>query len=316
MEGFHFALPIGVRLRYPARMPETLPLFDVLTPFMLEGGNVRGRVVRLGAVAQTILARYDYPPLVTRLLGELLIAAAMLSANLKNEGIFTLQVRGHGLVPLVVVDAIYGGQLRGYADMREYAAEAINAMTDYSPQALVGEGAYLAITLDTAANQRYQGIVALEGDSVAEALTHYFTNSEQLEVQVKLAMDHGASWRAAGIMIERMPDATADKAAADDAWTYARAVAATLTEAELLDPLLDAPELLYRLFHEQGVWVYDPQTLSVGCRCSRTRIYDILMSLRFEDRAESVVDGQVSVHCQFCNKSEIFTPEEIGLGKN
>jgi len=208
---------------------------------------------------------------------------------------------------------VHGGQLRGFADVRPGSVEVINAMPDYSPRALLGEGAYLAITLDAGANQRYQGIVALDSDSVEDALTSYFTNSEQLQVYVQLAMSREQNWRAAGLMIERMPDATTDKDAADEAWAYARAIAETVTNAELLDPLLDAPELLYRLFHEQGVWVYDPHMFSLGCRCSRTRILNILMGMALTDRADMVVDGQVSVHCQFCNKSEVFLPAEIGL---
>ena len=294
-------------------MTTTLPLFDILTPFMLEGGQVRGRVVRLGSVAETVLARYDYPAPAARLLGELLLAAAMLSANLKSDGIFTIQVRGTGLIPLIVVDAVYGGQLRGFADVRPEARAAIEAVTDYSPRLLVGEGAYLAITLDAGGDRgRYQGIVSLEGDSIAEALTSYFTNSEQLEVNVQFALARGASWSAGGLMIERMPDIKPGDNA-DESWNYARAVTATVTQAELLDPLLDAPALLYRLFHEEGVWVYDPQTLSVGCRCSRERIIGILASMNEEDRADMVVDGKVDVHCQFCNRSEVFTPDEIGL---
>lgn len=294
-------------------MPTTLPLFDILTPFMLEGGTVRGRVVRLGAVADTILGRYDYPPQVARMLGEMLIAAAMLSANLKQHGIFTLQVRGTGRVPLVVVDAVYGGQLRGFADVRPEARAALEDITEYSPQALVGEGAYLAITYDPGADrERYQGIVALEGDSIAESLVAYFTNSEQLDVNVKMTVTRNGAWSVGGMMIERMPSAPNDLKA-HESWDYARAVAATVTDAELTDPLLDAPELLYRLFHEEGVWVYDPQTLDVGCRCSRARIISLLTSMNEIDRADMVVNGVVDVHCQFCNKSEILLPKDIGL---
>lgn len=291
----------------------TLPLFNALTPFMLQGEQVRGRIVRLGSVADTVLGRYDYPPHVARLLGEMLLAAAMLSANLKDRGIFTLQIRGNGLVPLVVVDVVYGGQIRGYADVPEASREALLNMATYSPRALVGEGAYLAITLDSGVGaERYQGIVALEGDSIAEALTAYFTNSEQINVAVELAAAHMDGWRAGGIMIERMPDAS-DKAKTDDSWDYARAVMRTVTAAELLDPLLDAPELLYRLFHEEGVWVYDPQFLSVGCRCSRERITDVLKTIPGSDLQDMVVDGVIDVHCQFCNKSEVFKPADIGL---
>ena len=289
---------------------------DQLTPFMLEGGAVRGRVVRLGDAANVVLGRYDYPPKVAQLLGELLVTAALLSANLKQAGIFTLQIRGEGIVPLVVVDAVFGGALRGFADVSAEAAEKINAMKGvYSPRALVGEGAYLAITFDPGEDmQRYQGIVALEGDSIADALTNYFTHSEQLEVEVRIAVEHQINWGAGGMMVERMPDAQlVGTEAGDEAWRYARAMFATIQNDELIDPLLDASNFLYRLFHEEGVRVYPPHPLSVGCRCSRERIYNLLMSMSLADRADMVVNGKIDVHCQFCNKSQIFSPQDVGL---
>ncbi len=296
-------------------MSDFSPIDNVLTPFMLEGGNVRGRMVRLGDVAATVLARYDYPAPVVRLLGELLAMAGMLSANLQSGGIFTIQIRGQGLVPLVVVDAVYGGALRGYAQVSEDAAAAIEAMAAYSPQALVGADAYLAITLDAGAGtQRYQGIVGLEGDSVAEALTNYFTQSEQLDVQVRLAVSEAQPYIAGGLMIERMPQASEAQAEENqEAWRYATALVATVKADELLDPLLDAQALLYRLFHEGGVWVYAGSGISVGCRCSRGRIDQMLLGMSATDRADMVVDGVASVHCQFCNKAELFTPSQLGL---
>lgn len=282
---------------------------------MLENSQVRGRIVRMGSVASTILSRYDYPPHVTRLVGELLVVAAMLSANLKHEGIFTIQIRGKGLVPLVVVDAVYGGELRGYAEVSEGAADAIRAMEHYSPQAMVGEGAYLAITLDPGAGmQRYQGIVGLEGDSIAAALVNYFTHSEQLDVELKLAVSTSAPWIAGGMLIERMPESgPAALDANKEAWAYARAMLGTVKAEELLDPLIDAQTLLYRLFHEEGVIVYAAHTISVGCRCTRARIEQLLVSMAAADRIEMIVDGAASVHCQFCNKTEKFTPKELGL---
>lgn len=296
-------------------MSDQAPIEDLMTPFMLEGGQVRGRMVRLGNAASTILARYDYPPHVVRMLGELLAVVAMLSANLKQEGIFTVQVRGRGLVPLMVVDAIYGGGIRGYAEVSPEADSAIRGLSAYSPQALVGEDAYLAITLDPGVGmQRYQGIVALEGDSIAAALTNYFTQSEQLEVEVKLAVSDQAPHQVGGVMIERMPGVSGDVDETNlESWRYGRAMIGTVTPAELLDPLLDAPTLLYRLFHEEGVRVFPAHLFSVGCRCSRARIKDLLMSMTPTDRADMIVDGAASVHCQFCNKTERFKPKDIGL---
>lgn len=298
-------------------MSETTVIENLLTPFMLEGGHVRGRVVRLGNVANTILSRYDYPPAVVRMLGELVVIAGMLSSNLKHEGIFTIQMRGKGLIPLVVVDAVYGGAIRGYADISPEAANEIAALgKDATPRAMLGEGAYLAITFDPGEQmQRYQGVVELVGDTIADALMHYFTLSEQLDVELRLSVSDTAPWAASGIIVERMPEASSEASEENqEAWRYAQALMATVKADELLDPLLDAPALLYRLFHEGGVRVYDHHTLSVGCRCSRERISNLLLSMSEIDRADMVVDGVANVHCQFCNKSELFTPEDLGLG--
>lgn len=290
---------------------------DSITPFTLDGADVRGRVVRLGAVATRILTQYDYPPAVTHVLGELLVVAAMLGSNLKQEGIFTLQIRGNGLVPLLVVDAVYGGQLRGFAEVPAESVAAIRAFGDHAtPRQLFGDDAYFAITLDPGANmQRYQGVVALEGDDVADALVHYFTHSQQVDVLFKLAVAKQAttgSWQAGGLMVERLP---AEQGAEqdDEAWRYTSAIAATVKGEELLDPLLEPPQLLYRLYHEEGVWAHDPLPVSVGCRCSRARIHQLLMSMPVTDRADMIVDGVASVHCQFCNSTQRFTPDELGL---
>lgn len=289
---------------------------NLVTPFMLQSQQVRGRIVRLGEAANTILSRYDYPPAVVGMLGELLTVAAMLGANLKQDGILTIQVRGKGIVPLMVVDATFGGNLRGYAEVSDEAKKTLARMDVVTPQALVGEGAYLAVTLDPGADmQRYQGIVTLDGNSVADALLHYFANSEQLDVELKLAVSPQAPWVAAGIIVERMPGEK-DVAANEEAWRYAKALMGTVKAGELLDPMLDAPAMLYRLFHEEGVIVYDAQEQKVGCRCTRVRIEKLLMSMRAEDRADMIVDGRANVHCQFCNKSEFFTPAELGLSVN
>ena len=296
-------------------MTTQAPIESLLTPFMLEGGHVRGRMVYLSDVADTILSRYEYPTPVVKLLGELIVVASMLSSNLKQNGVFTIQIRGNGLIPLIVVDAVYGGAIRGYAEVSDAAGTKIRKLKNPTPRELVGQDSYLAITLDAGEDmQRYQGIVALEGDTVAEALTEYFTRSEQLDVQLQLAVSEQAPWSAAGIIVERMPNGGDEAAEANlEAWRYASALMGTVKGDELLDPLLDAPALLFRLFHEEGVRVFPSHLLSVGCRCSRQRIQSLLMSMDITDRADMILDGTASVHCQFCNKSELFTPEDLGL---
>ncbi|MFZ4542153.1 MAG: Hsp33 family molecular chaperone HslO, partial [Rickettsiales bacterium] len=235
-----------------------------------------------------------------------------------QEGIFTIQIRGNGLIPLIVVDSVFGGAIRGYAEVSPEASAAIAKLVDPTPKALVGQEGYLAITLDPGASmQRYQGIVALEGDSIAEALTSYFTHSEQLDVQVQFAVSDHAPWIAAGLMIERLPETSATASEENlEVWRYGQAIASTVKREELLDPLLDAPALLYRLFHEEGVRVYPAHPLTLGCRCSRERICQMLLGMSVTDRADMIVDGAASVHCQFCNKTERFTPGELGLSVN
>lgn len=289
-------------------------ILDALTPFMLEHGGARGRVVRLSGVVNTILSRYPYPPVVARMLGELLVVASMLSANLKHDGILTLQLRGEGAVSLMVVDVAEGDALRGYAEVKPDAA-----LTEHmTPAELMGGKAYLAITLDPGEGlQRYQGMVALEGASIRDVLVHYFTQSQQVEVFLKLTVTRDADdrWQAGGLMLERLPDEGGHaREVSDDHWNTALALASTITAAELIDPLLVGDALLYRLFHEDGVWVYAPHLFRVGCRCSRARMLAILTGMPLADRIDMIADGVVDVHCQFCNTNEVFTPAEIGVG--
>lgn len=313
---------------------------DSVTSFLIDHADVRGRVVRLGPVADMVLNRYQYPPAVAKMLGELLLVAAMLGSNLKHQGIFTIQIRGEGLIKLLVVDAVFGGQLRGFAEVTDENRAAIEQLGESAtPAQLFGDNAYFAITLDPGEGmQRYQGVVGLEGETITDALTAYFTNSQQVEVMFKLALSRSdKNWIAGGFMIERLPessgsgevneelqqstalrrDASIKEALAQEigteGWRYARAIAETVKPQELTDAMLDAPTLLYRLYHEEGVWVEPSQPLTTGCRCSRTRIEDLLLSMPATDRADMVVDGVASVHCQFCNTTEKFTPRELGL---
>lgn len=298
---------------------------DLLQPFTLEGAAVRGRLVRLGVVVDTILTRHAYPESVSRMLGELLVVASMLSSNLKQEGIFTIQMRGDGIVPMLVVDSVFGGELRGYAQLPEGALDAIEALGEKpTPRELFGDDSYLAITFDPGKGmQRYQGVVALEGNTISDALATYFTQSQQLDVWFALNCarvgDKGV-WSAGGLMIERVADsggiqadAAASQLSPEEAWRTALALSNTVKSSELLDPHLALAELLFRLFHENDARITPPQPLSVGCRCSRSRIFDMLMSMSIEDRAEMIVDGAASVTCQFCNQAERFEADELGL---
>ena len=328
---------------------------DFAQPFLIDHSNIRGRLVRLNDVVDTILTRHDYPEPVSRLLGELLVVAAMLSGNLKNEGLLTLQLKGKGLVRFIVVDVEFGGKLRGYAELAEGAAEALARMEEKhlapSLSDMVGDG-YLAITLDNAySKQPYQGIVGLSGKSLSDTVQSYFTNSEQTEVRLKISvgsMQYGgesrAQWCAGGMLLQHVPGEggkrekgwlppgsednagvtlhdEADDAAAHmrpsnepdpDLWNRIALFYDTLKPYELLDPLLPTEELLYRLFNEDGVWMYDAAPFQTGCRCSRERISNVLRSFPEEELATMTEeDGTLSVNCQFCNKAEEFSLDDI-----
>lgn len=287
---------------------------DSIQPFELEVPALRGRLVRLGPLLETILARHHYPPPVAGLLGEMLALAAVLSSMLKFEGVFTLQTKGDGPVGLAVVDMTTDGELRGYADFDASRLASVGGASTGEAAAardLLGEG-YIAFTVDQGPHsERYQGIVDLRGETLAECLQHYFRQSEQLKTAVKLsAAQHDGAWRAGGLLLQQMPDEVAGATALandeEDGWRRAVVLMASCTERELLDPALPDHDLLYRLFHDERVRVYNPRPLTTGCRCSRARIERILRSLPRKEVVEMKVEGEIIMTCQFCNEEYRF----------
>lgn len=298
----------------------------ILLPFMLNDTPVRGRVARLDAVVDTIIQRHDYPHCVAKLLAETLVVAAMLAAQLKQEGIFTIQIKGDGPIRMLVADAAFDGGLRGYAEVAPEGRDALASLEATDLSDLFGENGYLAITLDPGeGRQRYQGVVAVEGENIADAVSNYFTHSQQLNIALNLAvlqtrLDHTTHWQAAGMMIEQMPDTQAmakaeakEEDATSEAWRYASVMMKTVKPEELLNQKLAAETLLEQLYHEQGVLVYPPKIYYPGCRCSRERIQQLLLSMADDERAEMLVDGVASVHCQFCNKQENFDAHDLKI---
>jgi molecular chaperone Hsp33 len=280
-------------------------LNDRLLPFQLERSGLRGRLVRLGPVVDTILARHDYPDHVAHLVGEFVVLGATLAGGLKFDGSFSLQARGDGPVPLLVADVTNAGDIRAYAETRETAARASARLDE-----LLGKG-YLAITVDQSAvgGETYQGIVELEGESLADCMLAYFRRSEQVPTGMRVAVERGErGWRGGALVIQKLPEANPHGADAQDAaedWQRTMLLLATLTSAELADPQLSDERLLYRLFHEEGVRVFEPQDLAVGCRCSRERIDRMLETFSAADLDEMADDesGVIGVTCHFCNKT-------------
>jgi molecular chaperone Hsp33 len=297
---------------------------DLIQPFQIETFGVRGRLVRLGPLVDTILGKHDYPEPVAQMLGELLALAATLSGVIKFDGVFSVQTKGNGPIRFMVVDITTSGEMRGYAQYDKAKLADLAANIGDSVPRLLGKG-YLAFTVDQGPDtERYQGIVELNGATLAECAHNYFRQSEQMDAAVKLAVgrvaqDGGDAWRAAGMMVQRLPEAAARQRQSgeagdediEDGWRRAVIMMGASTSGELLDPRLHPHRLLYRLFHEDGVRVYGPVELSAGCRCSRERVERTLRAFPKADIADMKVDGKVVVTCEFCSTDYIFDDADL-----
>lgn len=291
-------------------------------PFHLRHQPVRGRLIRLGPLADALLTRHENHPAVTRLMGEALALTAGLAAALKFKGSFSLQAKGDGAVPMLLADCTEGGALRGYARAEPGKLEAALAVEDApAAAALLGQG-YLAFTCDQGPDMdRYQGIVAIEGETLSDMTDHYFRTSEQLRTFVRLACGRTeGGWRAAALIMERVAGEGGigpelDDEAQDEAWRTALALAGTLTEAELLDDALPSAELLRRLFETEGGLALDrPRALSYGCRCSRARLAGVLAGFTADDLDHMAEDGAITMTCEFCNLAFRFDRADVQAG--
>ena len=278
-----------------------------VVPFFLPNRPVRGRLVRLGTLTDALLVRHDYHPAVARLVGQALALTAGLSTALKFRGTFSLQAKGNGAVDMLLADCTDTGELRGYArsDL-DMLGTLLAADPSPSADAVLGAG-YLAFTVDQGGDNRHQGIVAIEGADLASMALHYFETSEQLRCQIHLACEHTeAGWRAGALILEKVAGAGGigpelDEDAQDESWRTATALAATLTDRELLDDSLPPEQLLFRLFHTEGVAADRARALSYGCRCSRARLSGILGGFSDDDLDHMVIDGTIVMTCEFCH---------------
>ncbi len=271
---------------------------DTLQRFVFEHAAVRGEIVQLEASWRAVLERHEYPEPVRELLGQLMAAAALLSATLKYDGILTMQVQGGGPVTLMVVECSSERTLRGLAHWR--------GEVDPGPlPELVGEGK-LIITLDPGQDrERYQGIVSLQGDSLAAALDAYLAQSEQLATRLWLAAD---SERAAGLLIQRLPGHERDEDA--DTWNRVTHLSATVEPQELLH--LGVEQILRRLYFEEDVRVFESEPVAFRCKCTRERVANMLRSLG-EDEVLDILrtEGGVHVKCEFCNQGYDFDEVDV-----
>jgi molecular chaperone Hsp33 len=287
-------------------------------PFFLPNRPVRGRLVRLGPLADSLLTRHVNHPVVTRLSGQAMALAAALSTALKFRGSFSLQAKGDGPIGMLLSDCTDTGAVRGYARADEQRLRELLVEEPEPPaDVLLGKG-YLAFTVDQGPDEhRHQGIVSIEGGSLAAMALHYFETSEQLRCFVHLACDETPrGWRAGALILEKIAgtggvDPALDEAAQEESWRTATTLAATLTDRELLDDDLAPDRLLYRLFHTEGVAVDRARALSFGCRCSRARLASILEGFPVDDLDHMAVDGDIVMTCEFCNYDFRFPRDDV-----
>lgn len=288
---------------------------DLLLPFQVGIGAVRGRLVRLGPSVDKILAGHGYPEPVAALLAETLVLAALLAGSLKYDGVFTMQAQGDGPVSLVVADVTSDGAMRGYA---RFNPERLAGVTDHTVPHLLGKG-YLAFTVDQGPDtERYQGIVELEGETLSHCAQLYFRQSEQLDTEVKLVSRPDAGgWRAAGLMIQRMPGSVPGApilmgSESGEVWRTIHILMDSVTEAEMLDEALPLDKLAWRLFNGEGLQCFEPKPVAAKCRCSQAKIESALRAIpRSEIAALKDETGTVVITCEFCRTDYRFGDAEL-----
>lgn len=276
---------------------ETVLVEDVLHRFLLERAGVRGVLVRLGPAWREVAGRADYPASLRELLGQALVGSALLTGNIKLEGALSIELKSSGALRLLFTECTDQGRLRGLARWQDPLPDslALSALPD----------AIMAITIgQVERGQRYQGLVDLQQPELAAALEDYFTQSEQLPARILLAAD---GENAVGLMLQKLPGEGGHDAAHDeDGWSRVMHLTGTLGTEEMLAV---APEqLLYRLYHEESVRLFEPRPLAFGCSCTRERVESMLRSLgRAEvEAALAARDGEIEVICEFCAQRYTF----------
>ncbi|MDP5135141.1 Hsp33 family molecular chaperone HslO [Rheinheimera baltica] len=272
---------------------------DNLYRFLFQHKNVRGELVQLSSSLDQMLLHHDYPLPVKQLLAELVAATSLLTATLKFEGDIALQIQGDGPVKFAAVNGTNAQQFRGVVRMQ---AE----ISGTSFRELIGEG-YLLVTITPQQGERYQGIIPLSGDSLTSTLEAYFAQSEQLPTRLYLYTDfHSEQCRAAGFMLQVLP-VDQQKAKAD--FDELVILADTLTQDEMIN--LEAEQLLYRLFHQEEVELFTPQTVSFVCGCSREKCSSAIVSLGKDIINEHIAEGKLDISCEYCNSTYHFDSADL-----
>lgn len=273
---------------------------DQIHRYLFEKMAVRGELVNVSNTCENIIAGHDYPLPVQQLLGELLIATSLLTATLKFKGDITVQLQGDGALKLAVINGNHRQQMRGVA--RVQGDIDINSTL----KQMTGDG-YLAITLSPAEGERYQSLVALEQDTLTTCLENYFLQSEQLPTRLFLrtGVVNGRA-AAAGILLQVLPSGQCDR----DDFNHLATLTDTIHTSELFT--LPANDVLWRLYHQEEVTVYDPQPVTFHCACSRERCRRALKTLTPSETDRMIKeDGQIDMHCDYCGQHYLFDAADI-----
>lgn len=307
-----------------AEEQETVLAGDRCLPFEIEGADVRGQIVRLHHSIDRVLKQHNYPPQVSVFVGEILALAVMLGVSLKFKGRLSLQTRSDGPISMVVADFFTPGTVRAYARYDEArVAESVETADGrrLTVPELLGKGQFTLVIDQGADTELYQGIVALEGDSITDCAATYFQQSEQIATSLKVAVSEvfsaeGQSWTAGALMIQHLPKSGEGKKERGDTaaenWNRVNILMATTQDHELTDPSLSSQDLLYRLFHEDGVRAFDPVNVEPGCTCGAQKVKGVLDGFDPAELGDMVVDGKIAVTCEFCNSTYDFRPDEFG----
>ncbi|MFN4236980.1 MAG: Hsp33 family molecular chaperone HslO [Vogesella sp.] len=269
---------------------------NTLQRFLFDGIPVRGALVRMDGAWQEVLARHNYPAAIQNVLGQMLAASSLLAANLKFDGTLIMQLHGKGALRLAVAECTSERTVRA-------SARYDDGIHDAPLAELLGEGGTFVMTLEPKDGEPWQGIVALEGDSISQMLENYMRRSEQVETMLLLACNDQT---AAGLLLQRLPDGHGDA----EGWPHVQALAQTLQQDELLS--LDALDILYRLYHQEAVRVFDPELVSFACNCSEERVGNMLKLLGGEEVASVVLEqGSIEVGCEYCGQRYVFDDEDV-----
>jgi molecular chaperone Hsp33 len=275
---------------------------NIVLPFTLKNADIKGRIIKLDHELDLILNQHQYPDAIARILGELLMVASLIGSQFKDEILLTIQLQIKDNEQYIVADFQSPGMIRGYAKFSK----------TYEDEADIIKNSLLMVTVDRQNNHRYQGIVEIKDNNISKAIEEYFYQSEQINTAIKLKIgkillpNQHETWCGGGLIMQRLP--LKDE---EDSWDEAQLYFSTIRDDELLDTSLTLEKLLYSVYNQMDVITYEPLAIIHKCRCSRERVAQVIESLGYEEALSIIIDNKISISCQFCNKSQDFSNDEI-----